>query len=199
MKALLGFGLLLLVSAVLAACGAPAPEAGFSASATEGDVPLEVLFTDQSQGEIDTWEWDFDNDGFVDSVDQSPEYLFAPPGEYTVSLTVRGPGGSDTQTKEACVKVAATPTPTPAPCFAAFSAFPTVGEGYTTVRFTDLSTGGITGWEWDFGDGKSSTEQNPSHEYRRNGLFPVTLTVTGINCDDSVTKRDHIKITGCPT
>jgi len=198
-KALLGFGLLLLVSGALAGCGAPVPEAGFSASATEGDVPLEVRFTDQSQGEIDTWEWDFDNDGFVDSVDQSPEYLFAPPGEYTVSLTVRGPGGSDTEAKEAYVEVAAAPTPTPAPCLAAFSAFPTVGEGYTTVRFTDLSTGEIAGWEWDFGDGKSSTEQNPSHEYRRNGLFPVTLTVTGINCDDSVTKRDHIKITGCPT
>ncbi|MCB0115295.1 MAG: PKD domain-containing protein, partial [Caldilineaceae bacterium] len=46
-------------------------------------------------------------------------------------------------------------------------------------RFTDLSTGEITSWEWDFGDGSStSTAQNPTHVYNRPGVFTVSLTVS---------------------
>ena len=62
---------------------------------------------------------------------------------------------------------------------------PAVDFSYTTskkgVTFTDLSTdsdGTIVSWFWDFGDGKTSTEQNPRHWYSGYGTYTVTLTVT---------------------
>lgn len=47
------------------------------------------------------------------------------------------------------------------------------------VAFNDQSTGKITSWEWDFGDGKTSTEQHPVHAYEKPGLYIVTLWVEG--------------------
>jgi len=82
-----------------ACAGASRPEAAFSADPTSGTFPLEVQFTNQSMGEITDWEWDFDNDGTVDSTEQNPSYTYETAGTYTVSLKVVGPGGSDTETK----------------------------------------------------------------------------------------------------
>ncbi len=53
---------------------------------------------------------------------------------------------------------------------------PQVGEA---LSFTDASTGEITSWAWNFGDGGTSSEQNPTHVYEHAGVFPVTLTTTG--------------------
>jgi hypothetical protein len=47
------------------------------------------------------------------------------------------------------------------------------------VAFKDLSVGEITAWKWDFGDGTTSTEQNPTHQYKRAGNFVVILDVDG--------------------
>ena len=92
-------------------------------------------------------------------------------------------------------------TPTPKPCRADFSAEPTEGEGTTLVSFTDLSIGQITKWEWDLdGDGViDSTAQNPKHYYREDGDFTVTLTISGPDCEDTLTKQDYISIAGCKT
>jgi PKD repeat protein len=67
------------------------------------------------------------------------------------------------------------------------------------VRFTDLSTGEITSWLWNFGDGKTSTEQNPTNYYSSDGYYTVTLTVTGPGCEDTETKTDYIYVYGCST
>jgi branched-chain amino acid transport system substrate-binding protein len=79
--------------------------AGFTAEPTSGTVPLEVQFTDQSTGEVTDWEWDFDNNGTVDSTEQNPTHTYATVGKYTVSLTVTGPEGSDTETKVDYIEV----------------------------------------------------------------------------------------------
>ncbi|NIQ88288.1 MAG: PKD domain-containing protein, partial [Deltaproteobacteria bacterium] len=50
-------------------------------------------------GDVDTWSWDFDNDGTEDSTEQNPVYTYTTGGTYTVSLTASGLGGSDTNTK----------------------------------------------------------------------------------------------------
>jgi PKD repeat protein len=63
--------------------------ASFSASKTSGTIPLEVAFTDLSTGNITSWEWDFNNDGTVDSYLQNPTYTFTTAGTYTVKLTVK--------------------------------------------------------------------------------------------------------------
>jgi gliding motility-associated-like protein len=60
----------------------------------------------------------------------------------------------------------------------------------TGVEFLDASTiltGNITGWSWDFGDGTSSTLQNPSHAYSAPGTYDVTLTVSAGSCTDQIT------------
>jgi len=62
---------------------------------------------------------------------------------------------------------------------AAFTATPTSGSAPLTVQFTDLSTGDITSWLWQFGDGGFSPERNPSHVYNYLGTYLVTLTVSG--------------------
>ena len=74
-----------------------------------------------------------------------------------------------------------------------FSANPTRGSAPLTVSFTDQSTGSITSWEWDFGDGSTSTMQNPTHTYTDPGTYTVSLTVTGPEGSDTNTKADYIK------
>jgi PKD repeat protein len=76
-----------------------APDAQFSATPHSGPVPLTVQFTDESTGGITSWEWDFDNDGSTDSMEQNPDWTYQNPGTYSVKLTVTGPGGNDSETK----------------------------------------------------------------------------------------------------
>ena len=59
-----------------------------------------------------------------------------------------------------------------------FSASPTSGNAPLNVSFTDHSTGSPTSWNWDFGDGTSSTQQNPTHIYSNPGQYNVSLGVT---------------------
>lgn len=75
-----------------------------------------------------------------------------------------------------------------------FTANSTSGDAPLTVQFTDLSAGDITGWLWDFGDGDTSTFQNPSHTYDIPGRYTVTLEVTGADGSDTVTKTDYIRV-----
>ena len=60
---------------------------------------------------------------------------------------------------------------------ASFSAKPTTGKVPLKVQFTDKSTGSPTTWKWNFGDGSTSTEQNPTHKYSKAGKYTVSLTV----------------------
>ncbi|MFA5902496.1 MAG: PKD domain-containing protein [Desulfobacula sp.] len=81
------------------------PVASFTASPVTGYFPLSVNFTDTSTGNITAREWDFNNDGVVDSTEQNPSHIFYNPGTYTVGLKVTGPGGSDTKTQTDYIKV----------------------------------------------------------------------------------------------
>jgi PKD repeat protein len=60
-----------------------------------------------------------------------------------------------------------------------FSANPTSGHAPLTVQFADQSTGPVSAWNWNFGDGSTNAAQNPSHTYDRAGGFTARLTVTG--------------------
>ncbi len=77
--------------------------AGFSSDVRTGVVPLTVRFTDRSVGEITSWAWDFNEDGNVDSIERNPTCTFIEPGNFTVSLFVAGPLGSDRCTASAFV------------------------------------------------------------------------------------------------
>ena len=79
------------------------PTACFSASPTRGTAPLRVKFSNCSTGEIDSYHWDFGDGGT--STSREPTHTYQKPGKYTVSLTVRGPGGEDTETKRDYITV----------------------------------------------------------------------------------------------
>jgi PKD repeat protein len=185
--------LLILIVGTLVGCGPDGTQAKFSATPNNSYSPLDVQFTDLSTGNITNWQWDFNNDGTVDSTDQNPQYTYSDAGNYTVNLTVIGNNGNDTEVKKDYIKAI------PCPGVANFIAEPTSGRSATKVQFTDMSTGNITSWAWDFeSDGViDSTEQNPSHVYSRNGLYSVTLTIATTECPDTLTRYDYINITGC--
>jgi PKD repeat protein len=84
---------------ITAAFFVPPPVAAFSGTPLSGNSPLNVQFTDASTGSITAYAWDFDNDGTIDSILQSPLHTYATAGTYTVNLTVTGPGGSDVELK----------------------------------------------------------------------------------------------------
>ncbi len=70
-------------------------------------------------------------------------------------------------------------------CQALFS-YEAVPQGSPdSFQFTDLSTGDMISWYWDFGDGFFSQEQNPFHTYPGPGTFEVCLTITGNDCSDT--------------
>jgi PKD repeat protein len=71
-----------------------------------------------------------------------------------------------------------------------FYGTPTSGTEPLTVDFTDQSTGSIDTWSWTFGDGGTSSAQNPSHTYTSAGTYTVTLTVTGPGGSDDEVKVD---------
>ncbi len=165
-----------------------APVAGFSSPITSGTAPLVVSFTNSSSGSISTYSWNF-GDGSTSGL-QNPSHTYASPGTYTVSLTVGGSGGTNTLTRTGYIVVAA-----PSANVAAnFSSTRQAGPAPLSVGFTDGSTGTISGYRWDFGDGSSSTLKNPSHTYTSPGVYSVTLTVTGSGGTKSVTKSGYIKV-----
>ncbi|HWQ64115.1 MAG TPA: right-handed parallel beta-helix repeat-containing protein [Methanospirillum sp.] len=85
--------------------------------------------------------------------------------------------GMPTPTPTATPTVTPTWTPIPQPIVANFTATPRTGTPPLTVQFTDLSSGSPAGWNWTFGDGSVSHEQNPVHVYSGIGRYTVTLEV----------------------
>lgn len=75
-----------------------------------------------------------------------------------------------------------------------FEGTPTVGEAPLLVTFTDLSIFIVNTWEWDFGDGNTSTDQNPVHEYIFTGDFTVTLIITGPGGSDTLIRPNYIDV-----
>ncbi|MBI5431447.1 MAG: PKD domain-containing protein [Planctomycetes bacterium] len=81
---------------------------------------------------------------------------------------------------------------------AELAAYPTSGLSPLVVRFRDLSTGVPSAWTWDFGDGTTSTEQNPTHTYAALGSYTVTLGVTNALGSDATTVTDCVLVDVVP-
>lgn len=85
------------------------PSANFTADVRRGNVPHRVKFNDRSEGTVTSWAWDFNNDGRNDSAEQNPTYIYPEKGVYSVSLTVSGPFGADTWTRNDYITVRGSP------------------------------------------------------------------------------------------
>lgn len=171
--------------------------AAFTFTPTGGDAPILISFTDASIEEdaaaIDGWAWDF-GDGVSTSTLQNPTHTYTEYGVYTVRLTVSDSalGISDTTTHT--ITITSTPTPTVTASFDTEGI--RVGHAPLTVKFRDLSGGPVSTWAWDFGDGSTSSAQNPVHIYTVAGLYDVSLTVTdGGAATDSLTEVEYIQVT----
>jgi len=81
--------------------------ANFTGNITSGDAPLNVQFTDLSttQDSITSWQWDFENDGTIDSYEQNPEWTYNEIGIYSVSLSISDGTNEDTELKENYITV----------------------------------------------------------------------------------------------
>jgi PKD repeat protein len=153
------------------------PLPGVTAAFTSAVHGLTVLFTDQSSGSPSSWTWSF-GDGTGSSL-QSPSHTYAVAGTYTVSLTVANASGVSNGASQ-FVNVGVTGQPPQA-------AFAFQASGLTVI-FADHSTGGPTGWLWNFGDNGISTLQNPTHVYQAAGTYSVILTASNTSGSSMATQ-----------
>jgi len=153
-----------------------------------GCIPFTKHFTADisSYDPIVSYAWNIDNR--VTLQGQAPVYTFTTPGVYNLSLiTTSQFGCRDTVLIPEAVKAGAQPV-------AGFSADILNTCASTIINFSDLSTGNITSWEWEFGDQAVSIDKNPIHIYEDTGWMPVLLTVRSMGCADTVSNGDYIYI-----
>jgi gliding motility-associated-like protein len=154
------------------------PLADFSASDYEGCAPKDILFTDLSFSptSIASWSWNFD-DGGTSSL-ENPSHTFVTSGIYDVSLEIT--------TAEGCLSeivktVEITIYDQPVADFRFDPESPSFNE---SVTFEDLSINAAA-WQWAFGDGGTSTNQNPTYTYEDRGVYDVVLIVNNEICYDT--------------
>jgi len=168
-----------------------APVASFSGSPTNGVAPLSVTFTDASTGSgITNWIWNLgDGTSVTNTSSASVNHGYAA-GTCTVSLTVNSPGGSSLATSNNYIVV------TGAPPVAGFTGSPTNIFATQSVTFTNTSTGSITNWVWNFGNGSVTNTSNTSvtNTYAAAGTYNVTLTVTGSGGSNTNTQTGYIVV-----
>ncbi len=139
--------------------------------------PMQFIDLSGPAGQI-TWLWDF-GDG-NSSTQQHPTHTYALPGNYNVKLTVTTSLNCPDDTT-----IQVTVEDYPTPNFTAnieCTGLPTQFNDQSTITF-----GSITQWNWDFGDGNTSTQQSPTHTYLVGGNYNVKLVATSSGgCVDSV-------------
>jgi FOG: PKD repeat len=158
--------------------GSPPPSPDFTFTPVHPVAGQPVNFFDRSTGRILRWRWDF-GDGSPYVFTQNPTHVFTGTGS-NVELWVSNESARTGTIRYVSVR------PSNLPPVASFSFSPlraTVGQ---PVQFTDQSAG-ATSWSWNFGDGGTSTLQNPAHVFTSAGERQVTLRVTNAFGSDSVT------------
>jgi len=159
--------------------------ADFTANNITGCAPIVVQFTDLSTGNPTQWHWDLGN-GTISTL-QHPSTTYILPGTYTVSLTVSDAGGSDTKTITGYIQV----TPSPQTAF-------TISDSAgicppAMITFTNTTTPAGATYNWDFGDGHSSTQVSPTYTYTATGNYTVTLVATNSNgCKKTLSKTIQV-------
>ena len=156
----------------------------FTASPTSGKAPLKVHFSNRSIGSFKKWLWRFGN-GKTSKV-WNPSNTYSKAGTYTVTLTLTGASGTITCTQPGYITAYTAPK-------ARFSAAPRSGDAPLVVNFTNQSTGIVTSWLWNFGDGTTSTGVNPTHTYNSPRTYKAKLTVYGPGGSSSKTMSITVK------
>jgi parallel beta-helix repeat protein len=155
----------------------PQLSAVIEANPTSGQAPLNVSFTASATGGTApyTYSWNF-GDGQT-STSQNPSHTYTSEGNDTATLTITDNKGANAVASQV---ITVTKAASPASLATTISATPTSGQAPLNVSFTASATGGTAPYtySWNFGDGQTSTSQNPSHTYASEGNDTATLTVT---------------------
>ncbi|MBL4715150.1 MAG: PKD domain-containing protein, partial [Bacteroidia bacterium] len=160
------------------------PVANFTASPTTVCTGEPVSFTDITFSLPSVWDWDF-GDGNNSNL-QNPTHQYMIAGTYSITLIATNGCNNDTEFKVSHIVVNDGPV-------ANFSDdAPTCLGGPTS--FTDLTTGTIGTWSWEFGDGTTSPLQDPVHTYATDGNYQVILTVSGSGCSTADTQNVAIEL-----
>ncbi|MFM9951680.1 MAG: PKD domain-containing protein [Saprospiraceae bacterium] len=184
------------INACYAACAGFTPEqfvdcgAGFDCYANfyadfPNPISLSVQFTDVSSGNnapVVAWSWAFGDGGT--STEQNPTHTYAVDGIYEVTLSiVTADSCTSTTTQHICIGNGGG---WEGPECQAMFYFIQDSSDLATFYFQDYSLGAVNSWLWNFGDGNTSSEQNPTHTYADPGIYIVTLTVNGENCENTM-------------
>ena len=152
-------------------------QTGFSVSLPAGSYWIGWHFSGSGSGNAYT-DTDGEHQGYTFGAGSTPPDPFGTP-----NIT-----GTNRISCWAVVTAAASPP------VAAFSGTPLSGEAPLSVAFTDASTNSPTSWAWTFGDGGTSTTQNPSHNYTTAGTYTVTLIATNTGGSDTETKAGYVVV-----
>lgn len=131
----------------------------------------DVTFTDKSASAV-KWEWDFGNTQYTSDQDAITKYHQG--GQFTATLRAYDADGCSA-TKSVTVNVL--------DIDGKFNFTGASTCSNLTAKFSDQSTASpaVNGWHWDFGDGQTSTQKDPTHVYQALGSYPITLTLTNDN------------------
>lgn len=164
------------------------PVVSFTANPVSGFSPHTTIFSISQSGNVTEYLWDFgDGSTLFKTSSTAVTHVYNDPGKYTVSLTVTGIGGTTTTVRKSYVSVTVL---IPAPVVD-FIGTPTNEYYPFTTSFTNLTTG-ATVYEWNFGDGYTSSLENPTHVYTTSGIYDVTLTAYGSGGSTTVVKSSYI-------
>ncbi|WP_153799348.1 PKD domain-containing protein [Foetidibacter luteolus] len=170
------------------------PSVDFTVDVSKGCLPLPVTFKSTStpgDGSISNYFWDFGDGSTQPGSQPSEQHTYNTPQTVTASLTITNSHGCfNTLSKSAIVKVLP-------PVKADFKIDKAVLCRVTdAAKFTNTSTGsGTLTYSWDFGDGKTSTDKDPSHVYGAKGTYTVKLTVKSSDgCTDVITRDAVVNV-----
>ena len=185
---------LILMAMLLSISATPQVSTDFTTiSANAGCGSLIVEFKDLSSGSPTAWLWDFGNGNF--SSLQNPTVIYNNPGLYDVKLISSNTSFTDAKISNGFITVHNNPSSNLDVSSSISGCAPLL------VSFDDISSSSssIVDWLWDFGDGGSSTSQNPIYEYQQAGEFTVSLMVFDNNgCQSIVSEVDLIKASNVP-
>lgn len=137
----------------------------------------DLSFSQQSR--ITAWQWEF-GDGTM-SNEQNPLHVYPIAGGYSVQLTITTADGCQASISR-YLAIGNNISVDGPQCQAMFF-FTQDSSQNGRFHFNDLSIGEVDSWLWDFGDGQTSTEPNPSHEYEIAGTYLVSLTIFSGLCE----------------
>ena len=190
-KSLIVFAVFIFIISMSGANAQPQskPIATFSISDTIGCSPMQVSFKNKSINAA-YYKWNLGNGNT--STLQDPSNVYMAPGRYTVTLIAISAGGAtDTFVSDLAIRVVANPA-------SAFKAAQLTACQGTEIAFTNNSLNS-SNWIWDFGDGYSSTLNNPSHKYMQPGVYTVKLIAqNAYGCKDVAVKQGYITIYANP-